>query len=111
MITSIPAEISQLGLNLEDYVNIAKNITRILNMPKNKWQNILDRANLELSPKLRTIALPLVTSMAYDRGFFKEAGFPYSNGPPVQGCFITALSDYLLRNKEQIENHINQNAS
>ena len=102
-ITSIPIGIAELGLDPDDYANIARNVNRILNMPQNKWQNILDRANKELSSKVKTIAHPVIQDMAYDREFFKEAGFPYHKGPPVQGCFTTAFADYLLRNKDKIE--------
>ena len=94
----LPLKITKLGLNHKDYANIAKNVNRILNMPNDKWQNILNRANNELSSKLRTIAHPIIKSMAYDREFFKKANLCYSNGPLIQEGFITALADYLLRN-------------
>lgn len=102
MITSVPTEIIQLGLDHQDYNNIARNINRILNMPEN-WDSILERAKKELSNEVTEIALKIPLAMAYDREFFKITGYPYSNGPPVQGCFITSLADYLLRNKEKLQ--------
>ena len=103
MITSVPIGIIQLGLGFEDYSKIAKNINRILNIPESKWQKILNRANSELSPKTREIGLRLNSDMAYDREFFTEADLPYHEGPPIPGCFITSLADYLLRNKEKLK--------
>jgi len=44
--------------------------------------------------------------MTYDREFFAEANLKYSKGPPIQGCFVTALADYLLRKKDVIEKHL-----
>ena len=108
MINSVPIEIIQLGLDHKDYEGIAKNIKRILNMSVNKWDSILKRAELELSEDIQKIACPLSRQMCYDREFFSEAGIPYSEGPPKQGCFTTSIADYLLRHKEKINlnNHI-----
>jgi|APSaa5957512576_1039674.scaffolds.fasta_scaffold170261_1 hypothetical protein len=103
MITSIPIELSRLNLGAEDYKKIARNVNRILKMSEEVWKRILNRANSELSLEVRTIAHPIVEHMANDREFYNEANLNYPNGPPKQGCFVTALADYLLRNQDKIK--------
>lgn len=99
---SVPIGIARLGLGVDDYVAIARNVNRVLDMPECSWQRILDRANSDLSKEVVAIATQLPLSMANDREFFREAGLPYGPGVPVQGCFITAVADYLLRNQDKI---------
>ena len=99
---SVPVEIVRLGLGVDDYVAMARNVRRILNVDKTAWEKILDRANEEFSDEARVTAMGLSVAMCYDREFFREAGFKYANGPPVSGCFITAIADYLLRNQNRI---------
>ena len=99
-ITSIPKLVSDLGMNFQDYENIAKNIKRMSLISSEARQRILDRANKNLSAELRKKAFPLIEQMAYDRQVFKIAGLKYSNGPPEgKGLFVTAIADYLLKNK------------
>jgi hypothetical protein len=102
MITSIPIELSKLGLEVEDYRGIARNVNRILTMPRSKWERILRRINSELSVEVRTKAKPLVEIIANDREFYKEANLPYHEDTP-QGCITVALADYLLRNQDKIK--------
>ena len=38
--------------------------------------------------------------MGYDRGVYKIAEIPYSQGPPIgEKLFTTAVADYLLRER------------
>lgn len=100
MVTSMPPPVSKLGLSLEDYFNIAKNIGIVSLLSKDARQKILDRANEELSAELRRKSKPLIEKMAYDRQVYEIAGLNYAKGPPEgEGLFITAVADYLLRNK------------
>ena len=99
---SVPVEIAQLGLGADDYSEIARNVERVLNMNRDSWNRILDRANSELSDEVLNVAVRLPRAMAYDREFFREAGLEYWKGPPVQGCFVTSVADYLLRNQDRL---------
>ena len=102
MLTSIPVLAIELGFNYESYKELARNIKKIKNLSLESRQNILDRANKELSAKLRTKAHPLIESMAYDRELYKIAELSYSKGPPEgKGLFVTALADYLLKHPNQ----------
>lgn len=103
MITSIPLEAYLLGLNIQDYKNIARNVNRILLIAEDKLQKILEKAQKELPLKINTIARSLIESMAYDKEFYQAAKIDDSKGPPIPGCFTIALVDYLLRNKHKIK--------
>lgn len=100
MLTSIPKLAIDLGMDFKDYVNIAKNIKKMSLIPLEARQGILDRANLELSSELLSSANSLREQMAYDRQVYKIAKLSYAQGPPKgEGLFVTAIVDYLLRNK------------
>jgi len=97
----MPVGFAKLGFGVDDYADLARNVGRILRM-QDRWDSILNRANVELSDEVLAIAKGLPDSMCNDREFFGEAGLNYGLGIPVRGCFVTALSDYLLRNKGRI---------
>ena len=99
---SVPIEIAQLGMGVDDYISIAKNVKRVLSMSRNLCQRILDRATSDLSKDVTVIATRLPMAMANDREFFREAGLPYGPGVPKQGCFKISVADYLLRNLDKI---------
>jgi hypothetical protein len=99
---SIPVQIKQLGLGFNDYVAIAHNVRRMINIGGNARQRILDRANSDLSTEVTKIATELPMAMAEDREFFEEAELPYGPGIPVQGCFVTSVADYLLRHRDKL---------
>jgi len=100
MLTSIPKLVADLGMNTQDYEKIVKNIKRMSLISLKARQRILDRANLELSSELLSSANSLREQMAYDGQVYKIAKLSYAQGPPKgEGLFITAITDYLLRNK------------
>ncbi|MCK4650105.1 hypothetical protein KAT36_02630 [Candidatus Pacearchaeota archaeon] len=99
---SIPIEVVRLGFDFDDYVGIARNVQRVLNMQQN-WDSILERANSELPEWASDIGTMLPMTMGYDREFFREAGLDYAEGIPVQGCFTVAVADYMLRNRGRLE--------
>lgn len=100
---SVPIEIIKLGLNFYDYYGgIAQNVNRVLEM-KNKWGNIIKRANEELPKWVSEIGPKIPRAMCYDRGFFNAAGLKYGGGPPSYDCFTVAVSDYLLRNQDRLK--------
>jgi len=103
MISSIPKSAQELGFSFQDYEKLAKNLTRILNMPQEKWQNILDEANKTFPERIKRLGIKLICDICYDREFFRESGYLYHEGSPIQGCLTTNLADYLLRNQDKIK--------
>ena len=99
---SIPVEVEELGLCAGDYIGVAKNVRRVLNISADGRRKILDRANLDLSERVIDLSRSLAVAMANDREFFDEAGLEYWKGVPPGGCFAVALVDYLLRNQNRI---------
>jgi hypothetical protein len=99
---SVPVEIVRLGLGIDDYVVMVRNVKRVLNISEDGRKRILSRADKELSDEVRMIAITLSEGMCHDGEFFREAGFKYANGPPARDCFITSVADYLLRNRDRI---------
>ncbi len=102
IMNSVPVEIIQLGLKFDDYSGIARNVNRVLNM-RDKWDDIFDRANLELPEWATALEIRLSEAMSYDREFFKEANMNYSEGTPAQGCLSASTADYLARNRHRLK--------
>lgn len=99
---SAPIQIIQLGLEIDAYSEMARNVGRMLNTSRDARQRILERANSDLSAKVKRIATQLPMAMAHDREFFKEAGLDYCSKSPGEGCLTVSVADYLLRNRDKI---------
>lgn len=97
-----PSQIKQLGLCADDYVSIAHNLGKVVEMSENQRQDIFDRANSDLSKEVIKIVMELPLEMMNNRDFCREAGLDYAKGIPVQGCFTAAVADYILRNQEKV---------
>ncbi len=99
-VNSIPLVAVELEIDFQGYEDIAKNISRMKNIPKSKRENILARANKKISKDIRKKVNKLLEFMAYDKEVYRIAEIPYHLGPPKdEGLFITAIADYLLNKK------------
>ncbi len=102
MITSIPESALELGINKKEYIEIARNTKRISNIPKSKRQNIIKRANEELSGRLRIMIDGLKKDIFYDKEFNKIAELDYSGKYSEEENKLTAgIVDYFLRNMKE----------
>ncbi len=100
---SIPLSAFELEIDENGYNEISRNIAWVQNLTQMQRQNILERANKELPIDIESRVRKLIIDMANDRAVYKVAELKYHKGPPEgQGLFITALADYLLREKSSM---------
>ena len=99
---TIPSVALELGIDFNTYDKVARNIIRMNSISGRVRQEIIDRANTELSERTKVLALQLIQEMAEDRGVYELAELEYWRGPPEgKALFSSAVADYLLRHNRK----------
>jgi len=98
-VSSIPLSAIRLGINLEGYNKLIKNVGRMMLIPLWQRREKINEANQTLSKKTMIDALSLIEDLAYEKKAYEPKGLQYHEGPPKgQLLFKTAVVDYLLTN-------------
>ena len=77
MLTTIPISALEIGIDFEGYVEVAKNIGRMLIIPLWKRKKILEEADKKLPKDINKKIRRVILDMANDKEVYNIAGIPY----------------------------------
>ncbi len=103
IMNTIPVSALNLGIGFEEYPELGRNVHHMLSISHEARISILTQADKEI-PHLFHPAVKLRDDMQYDRGIHEIAGLEYHKGTQEKQVFISAVADYLLREKPHLSN-------